>query len=109
MRVEPPDRSGLVARELDEVRRPRLPIRQRPTKTGMVADACGHVFGALVTHRRRYRERRTTHREVDIELETKRIDLQRASSAVSLKVALDVPAATTSNILPRANPCLERR
>src|SRR5258708_2029446 len=74
--IESSDGSRLIAREFDEMRRPRPPVGQRPTKPRVIAEARRHVFVARVPHVRRHRERWALERELDFQFEAKGIDLK---------------------------------
>src|ERR1700730_14201617 len=76
-RVETPDRRTFVVRELDEVGRPRLTIRQRPAQSRVIADARRHLFLADVAYCARHRERCTVQGAVHVQLEVEWIHLQR--------------------------------
>src|ERR1700722_1727355 len=54
-RVETPHRRWLVARKLDGMRRALLPVRQRPAKRGVEAEARWHLPVTQVPDQRRHR------------------------------------------------------
>src|ERR1700686_5730063 len=74
--IEPPEESRLIAREFDEMRRPRPSEGERPTKRRVIAEARRHVFVARVPHVRRHRERWPIERELDVQFEAKGIDVK---------------------------------